>query len=196
MGTKPQTKNVSAIQPGAMRNLVDIAEAILIDLPIAAAKRVLVRTETDELELNQATWKAYDAAVKLADDATSSVYTSSLFGRVAAGAMDFAVRAQRLNVALSGALFANLWPALGLPAATEITAMRNEVEAMRAEVADARAAGAASKTAIPAPLRDPRDNPRFDVETAMMATSGVFQRPIYTEWTLPEGRGIKANVSN
>ncbi len=117
MSTTPQTKDASttlpATMPAAMRSIVDIAEAIMIDLPIAATKRVLART--DERELNEAGWKAYDAIVKVANDATSRVYTNSAFGRVASGAMEFAVRAQRLNAALSSAIFANLWPAIGLP---------------------------------------------------------------------------------
>ncbi|HVA77044.1 MAG TPA: hypothetical protein VNF27_04070 [Candidatus Binataceae bacterium] len=198
MGTKPQTtdaSNADTLSKG-MRSMVDFAEAIMIDLPIAAAKRLLART--DERELNEAGWKAYDAVVQVANNATSRVYSNSAFGRAAAGAMEFAVRVQRLNVALSGAIFANLWPAIGLPAAAEVEAIRQEVSALRSEIADARAIAG---LAVPAELRDRHEHPRFDVETAMMATSGVFQRPMYAGWTMPEAREtgsreVKPNVSN
>jgi hypothetical protein len=193
MATRPQSTNGSQVDTlsKGMRNLVNFAEAIMIDLPIAAAKRILART--DERELNEAGWKAYDAVVQAANNATSRVYTNSTFGRAAAGAMEFAVRAQRLNVALSGALFANLWPAIGLPAAAEVEAMREEITALRSELAAARALDA---VAAPPKLLDRREHPRFDVETAMMATSGVFQRPMYSGWTMPEAREAKTNVSN
>jgi hypothetical protein len=202
MSNRPQTKDASttlpATMPAAMRSIVDIAEAIMIDLPIAATVRVLART--DERALNEAGWKAYDAIVKVANDATSRVYTNSAFGRVAASAMEFALRAQRLNAALSGAIFANLWPAIGLPAATDIAAMREEVSALRLDLAEARVAIAVAATAQPpAEPRMPRDNPRFDVESAMMSTTGVFQRPLYTGLAMPKGREIaemEANVSN
>lgn len=203
MSTTPQTKDAStklpATMPAAMRSIVDIAEAIMIDLPIAATKRVLART--DERELNEAGWKAYDAIVKVANDATSRVYTNSAFGRVASGAMEFAVRAQRLNAALSSAIFANLWPAIGLPTSNDVAAMREEVTALRADLADARAASAARviETTTPVHPREPRDNPRFDVEAAIMSTAGGFQRPLYNGLAMPKGREIaemKANVSN
>ncbi len=198
MSTGPQPKDASttppATMPAAMRSIVDLAEAIMIDLPIAATVRVLVRT--DERELNQAGWKAYDAIVKVANSATSRVYTNSAFGRVAAGAMEFALTAQRLNAALSSAIFANLWPAIGLPTANDVTSMREEVTALRSELAGARVAIAAS---APAELREPRNNPRFDVEAAMLSNSGGFQRPLYNGLAMPKGREaaeMKANVSN
>ncbi len=203
MSTRPQIKDASttlpATMPAAMRSIVDIAEAIMIDLPIAATMRLLART--DERELNEAGWKAYDAIVKVANDATSRVYTNSAFGRVASGAMEFAVRAQRLNAALSNAIFANLWPAIGLPTANDVAAMREEVTALRADLADARAVSAARviETTTPVHPRELRDNPRFDVEAAIMSTAGRFQRPLYTGMAMPKGREIaemKANVSN
>jgi hypothetical protein len=201
MSTRPQIKDASttlpATMPAAMRSIVDIAEAIMIDLPIAATKRVLART--DERELNEAGWKAYDAIVKVTNNATSRVYTSSTFGRAAAGAMEFAVRAQRLNAALSGAIFANLWPAVGLPTSNDVAAMREEVTALRSDLARARVAIAAAAIEVPAELHAPRDNPRFDVETAMISTAGAFQRPLYTGLAMPQGREaaeMKANVSN
>jgi len=200
MSTRPQIKDASTTQPAtmpaAMRSIVDIAEALMIDLPIAVTKRVLART--DERELNEAGWKAYDTIVKVANDATSRVYTNSIFGRVAGGAMEFAVRAQRLNTALSSAIFANLWPALGLPTAADVASMREEVSAMRAGLADARAAIALAAIE-PVQSRIPRDNPRFDVETAMLSVAGGSQRPLYTGLAMPKGRELaemKGNVSN
>lgn len=200
MSTGPQTKDASTIlpatMPAAMRSIVDIAEAIMIDLPIAATVRVLART--DERELNQAGWKAYDAIVKVANSATSRVYTNSAFGRVAAGAMEFALRAQRLNAALSSAIFANLWPAIGLPTANDVTSMREEVTALRSDLAQARVAIAAAAIE-PAELREPRNNPPFDLEAAMRSNSSGFQRPLYNGLAMPKGRELaemKANVSN
>ena len=201
MGLKPQTKNAPQADalPNAMRTFLDFAEAIMIDLPIAAAKRILART--DERELNEAGWKAYDAIVKVANDATSRVYTNSVFGRLAAGVMEAAVGAQRLNAALSGAIFANLWPAIGLPTADEVTSMREEVAALRGEMTYARGVQNARALDRHPELLLPRENQRFDVETAMMATSGVFQRPMYQGWAMPEAREamaheVKPNVSN
>ncbi|MGH7779375.1 MAG: hypothetical protein ACREQR_06080 [Candidatus Binataceae bacterium] len=195
MKIRPHTIEASTPQtsemPKSMRTLVDFAGAIMIDLPFAAAKRVLART--DERELNEAGWKAYDAIVKVANDATSRVYTNSFFGRAAAGAMEAAVRAQRLNVALSGAIFANLWPAIGLPTAVEVALTRSEIETLRNELAEARVARAVG---APAEVHGPRDSQRLEVETSMIATARGFERPIFAAQPMPEGREVEANVGN
>ncbi len=173
--------------PAGLRSVVDFAEAALIDLPIAATKRMMAAG--NNRELNEAGWKAYDAAISAANAVTDRTYTNSTAGWIAASALDFGVRLQRLNAALSGAIFATLWPALGLPPAGEIEAMRSEIAALRNQVQIATALSRMNPA-----IADARRMPaRIGSEAMMMATSGVFQRPMFAGWMQPEAGEGEAN---
>jgi hypothetical protein len=199
-----EDKNQPAASPpvsALARNLADFAEASLIDLPIAAAKRLARRGS--ELELNEAGWKAYDGLISIVNQATSDLYSSRRFGAFAGRSTELGLRVQRLNQALAGAFFATLWPALGLPSAQEVEALREDVRGLRGEV---RAAAAARfEAAEPVAVREePRDGAdalaaqsagRFDVNRAM-STTGIFRAPMFMGWPVPESKEARPSVRN
>jgi len=71
--------------------------------------------------------------VRLANEATNELYSNRLFGDLTGRAMEGALRLQRVGDALASAFFGNLWPAVGLPTASEIRSLRDEVMALRDE---------------------------------------------------------------
>jgi hypothetical protein len=111
--------------------LAKFARATWFDLPLAAAERML--GAGDEKNLTEAGWKAYDAWVRLANEATNELYTNRLFGDLAGRTMESALKAQQVGDALASAFFRSLWPAVGLPTASEIQTLRDDVLALREE---------------------------------------------------------------
>jgi hypothetical protein len=170
--------------PTFVENLFSLAEAAIVDLPIAAAKRLA--GGADERDLHEAGWKAYDAAVAIANDATNRVFTTPAIANLTSRSLEAAVRWQRLNNALSGAFFAALWPSLGLPTATEVQAardelvdLRGEIQAMRIESEQRAATRREFKPSVSMP------SARLDLERAM-STTGIFQQPMYSDWSAQE----------
>ncbi len=170
--------------PTFVENLFNLAEAAIVDLPIAAVKRLA--GSSDERDLHEAGWKAYDAAVAIANDATNRVFTTPAIAGLTSRSLEAAVRWQRLNNALSGAFFAALWPSLGLPTATEVQAardelseVRGEIQAMRIESEQRAATRREFKPAVSMP------SARLDMERAM-STTGIFQQPMYSDWSSHE----------
>jgi hypothetical protein len=78
----------------------NLAEAILIDLPLFAIGRLFDRTFNDELR--QAGWKAYDASVAISTELTNRAYGSRRVGRVSARTLDASLKVRRLADAASG----------------------------------------------------------------------------------------------
>jgi hypothetical protein len=125
-------------------DVVKLFEAAWIDLPVAAAKRLL---EKDEGAVREAGWKAYDAWVRLANDAANQVYGNPAFGTVAGRGIEAVLRVQRVGEAVASAIFGNLWPAIGLPTASELQALRDDVTALREELRAARIEASEEQTA-------------------------------------------------
>lgn len=110
----------------------NLAEATLIDLPLLAMGRVFDRTFRDELR--KARWKAYDAGVAVTTELTNRLYTSRRVGRVSSRVLDTSLKVQRLADAASGAFFAALWPMVGLPTASEMRRLTDQVESLREQL--------------------------------------------------------------
>src|SRR5260370_16603756 len=101
-------------------------------------------------QLHELGWKAYDTVVGVANNATNRVFTSPTIGNVLGGAIDIMLRYQRFNAAVAGAFFTALWPAVGLPSATEVESIRSDVRPMREE--------------LPAAVADPDSTAAFPTE--------------------------------
>ncbi len=116
-----------------------LGEAI-IEMPFVAARRVFAQDgETSgEQDLQQAGWKAYDAWVQLLNESANGLYNSPAVGSAVGRSMEASLKWQRLGSAMTGAVFAALWPAVGLPSAAELTELRAEVGALRDDLAEAR----------------------------------------------------------
>jgi hypothetical protein len=115
--------------------LANLVQAFWLELPIAAVNRALGLG--DKEALSKAGWKAYDAAISLANEATNRVYENRTIGALTGGAMEAALRAGLLANSLTSAFFRNLWPAIDLPTASEIGALRAEIAALHTELVDA-----------------------------------------------------------
>jgi hypothetical protein len=143
-----------------------LSEAML-EIPFVAAKTMVAqdRNQSGERDLRQAGWKAYDAWVKLVDESANGLYGSPEVGVSVGRSMDASLKWQRLGSAMTGAFFAALWPAVGLPSAAELTELRAEVGALRDDLA---VAGLEAEEVRAAEVELPAGEPRVgDRLTAM-----------------------------
>jgi hypothetical protein len=112
----------------------------LVEMPFVAARSMFAqdRERGGEQELQQAGWKAYDAWVQVLNESANGLYASPEVGDSVGRSMEASLKWQRLSSAMTGAFFAALWPAVGLPSAAELTELRAEVGALRDDLAEAR----------------------------------------------------------
>jgi hypothetical protein len=120
--------------------ILKLAQCLMPEPPTAKVKRMVAGIVADkgiDRQLHEMGWKAYDTVIGAANNVTNRAFTSPAVGQVLGGAIDIMLRWQRLNAAVAGAFFSALWPAVGLPSATELEAVRRDVRAMREELRDA-----------------------------------------------------------
>jgi hypothetical protein len=119
--------------------MLKLAQTLMPEPPTAKVKRMVAGIAESRIDrqLHELGWKAYDTVVGAANNATNRMLTSPTVGNVLGSAIDLMLRYQRFNAAVAGAFFAALWPAVGLPSATEVEAIRGEVRSMREELRDA-----------------------------------------------------------
>jgi hypothetical protein len=122
----------------------------MVEMPFVAARSMFAqdrdsqkrnsqdRERSGEQDLQQAGWKAYDAWVQLLNESANGLYNSPAVGSSVGRSMEASLKWQRLGSAMTGAFFAALWPAVGLPSAAELTELRAEVGALRDDLAEAR----------------------------------------------------------
>jgi hypothetical protein len=119
--------------------ILKLAQCLMPEPPTSKVKRMVADIANNGIDrqLHELGWKAYDTVIGAANSATNSVFTSPTVGNVIGGAIDIMLRYQRFNVAVAGAFFTALWPAVGLPSATEVESIRRDVRVMREELRDA-----------------------------------------------------------
>lgn len=119
--------------------VLKLAQCLMPEPPTDKVKRMVagIADKGVDRQLHEIGWKAYDTVLDAANNASNRVFTNPAVGRVLSGAIDMVLRWQRLNDAVAGAFFAALWPAVGLPSATEVEGLRRDVRAMREELRDA-----------------------------------------------------------
>lgn len=119
--------------------ILKLAQTLMPEPPTAKVKRMVagIADKGIDRQLHEIGWKAYDTVVGAAHAANGRVLMSPAVGQVLGGAIDIALRWQRFNAAVAGAFFATFWPAVGLPTAGEVEALRTDVRAMREELRDA-----------------------------------------------------------
>jgi hypothetical protein len=123
---------MSIKQSAMTEDIGKLFEATWVDLPAAAVKRLFA--SDGEGAVREAGWKAYDAWVRLANDASNRLYANPTFGGVVGRGIQTGLQVTRVVDAVASAIFGNLWPAIGLPTATDVQALRAELKAVREEL--------------------------------------------------------------
>jgi hypothetical protein len=123
---------MSVKQSAMTEDIGKLFEAAWVDLPAAAVKRLF--TSDGEGAVREAGWKAYDAWVRLANDASNRMYANPTFGAVTGRGIQAGLQVTRVVDAVASAIFGNLWPAIGLPTAIEVQRLSTELKAMREEL--------------------------------------------------------------
>ena len=123
---------MSTKQSEVAEDLGKLFEAACVELPMAAAKRMF--GNKDDNAVRDAGWKAYDSWVRLANDASNRIYANPTFGTLAGRGIQTGLQVTRVVDAVASAIFGNLWPAIGLPTALELQALRSDVKALREEL--------------------------------------------------------------
>jgi len=120
-------------QSQMVNDIVTFFEAALIELPSAAARRLLT-DEKDDRGLYAAGWKAYDAFVRIANESANQLYANPAFGEVTARGIEAALQARHATDSMASALFREVLPVIGLPAAKDIEGLNRSIAALRGEV--------------------------------------------------------------
>jgi hypothetical protein len=127
---------MSIVQSDMTEDFGKLFAAAWLELPAAAVKRLF--SSDDEGAVREVGWKAYDAWVRLANDASNRMYANPTFGTIAGRGIQAGLQVTRVVDAVASAIFGNLWPAIGLPTATDMQALRADVKALREELRVAR----------------------------------------------------------
>jgi hypothetical protein len=109
-----------------------LTRSVFVDLPLAGIQwqwRVGKKKAVTETA-----WKGYDAGVRLATAAIDNLYRLPLTADVLNRAAPVLLRWQRINNAVTGAVFTGLWQAVGLPTTAETRALREAVARLAADV--------------------------------------------------------------
>ena len=114
------------------KDLLTLYKALLIELPVAGTKASLGVAKDNEVE--ETAWKAYEAWIRLVNRSTDALYQNPFFGDALGRTLPGLLRMQRLAGSVSGAVFAALRSAAGLPGASEVQAVRTELHDLRLEL--------------------------------------------------------------
>src|ERR1700751_4280856 len=109
--------------------ILKLAQCLMPEPPTTKVKRMVanIADKGIDRQLHELGWKAYDTVVGAANNATNRAFTSPAVGNLLGGAIDIMLRYQRFNMAVAGAFFSALWPAVGLPSASEVESLRSDV---------------------------------------------------------------------
>lgn len=113
-----------------------LAQCLMPEPPSAKLKGAIAGNLIDR-RLHEIAWRVYDAVVDAANGVTDLLFGSPAAGDRLGGAVEIVLRLQQLNAAVAGVLFGALWPAVGLPTASDVDAIGREVRSMREELREA-----------------------------------------------------------
>src|ERR1700722_12334438 len=81
-----------------------------------------------------AAWEAYDSWLLWANTVANQLYANRTLGEISVSMFEAASRIQGLGDAIVGAIYGNLWPALGLSTAGQLSAVRDDIASVRDEI--------------------------------------------------------------
>lgn len=196
--------------------ILKLAQCLMPEPPTAKVKQLVagIADKGIDRQLHEIGWKAYDTVVGAANNATNRLFTSSTVGQVLGGVIDVTLRWQRFNAAVAGAFFAALWPAVGLPSATEVESIRSDVRSMRDEIRDAiaeRDSQAEFASELHIAVRESIVNQQADEKSAARETNGhtlvdpaaipakktsVYQFSVWSGWPGADPMELGEDVGN
>ncbi|MGH7925435.1 MAG: hypothetical protein ACREQH_12685 [Candidatus Binatus sp.] len=183
--------------------MLKLAQTLMPEPPTAKVKRMVAAVTDKGIDrwLHELGWKAYDTVIGAANNATNRAFTSPAVGQVLGGAIDIMLRWQRLNAAVAGAFFSALWPAVGLPSATEVEGLRSDLRAMREELRDAVAERDSKEdfaSELHLAVRESIVNRQADTSAtpATEKESRVYQFSVWSGWPGADPMELGEDVGN
>jgi hypothetical protein len=116
------------------QDLLTIYQSLFFDLPTAGLRWSFGNGE--EKDAAQAAWKAYDAGVRLATTAVDTLYRTAFFSNTVSAAVNQTLRWGQVGNAISGVFLGSLWRTLGLPTATEVQSLAEQIRTLETRVGD------------------------------------------------------------
>lgn len=195
--TEEATRNIQSSGDASFSDeILKLAQCLMPVPPTAKIKRI-INSSAVEAKLGEVAWKAYDSVVGLATQTTNKVLNSPRVGQMLGTSVDLMLRWQRLNSAVAGAMFAAVWPAVGLPTGSEVAAVRADIRGLREEL---RAALAEAETnedygrELHEAVRDSIGNEQNLAE--QLRKSEARQISVWSGWAGGERMEISEDVGN
>ena len=180
--------------------VLKLAQCLMPVAPTAKVKHVAINAKQDaplmkqDAPLNEVAWKTYDSVVGLAKQTTDGMFSNATVGQLLGGTIDLILRWQRFNTAIAGAFFGAFWPAIGLPTAPEVAAMRADIRGLREML---RAGVLEESNEYARELHRAAHLSLVDGTDGHHARKpGTRQVAIFTGWTGAEHRGATSDVGN
>jgi hypothetical protein len=151
-------------------------------------------TSLAEIPLHEVAWKTYDSIVGFAKQTTDGMFSNASVGQLLGGTIDLMLRWQRFNTAVAGAFFGAFWPAIGLPTAPEVAAMRADIRGLREML---RAGVLEETNGYSRELHQAARLSIIDGTDGYQASKpNTRQVAIFTGWTGAEHREVSGDVGN
>jgi hypothetical protein len=109
-----------------------LARSVFVDLPLTGIQWQWGFGKKEAV--TETAWKGYDAGVRLATAAIDNLYRLPLTAEVLTRVAPALLRWQRINNAVTGAVFTGLWQTVGLPTTAETRVLREAVARLAADV--------------------------------------------------------------
>ena len=103
-------------------------KSFFFDLPVASLRWGL--GVGGEKDATIAAWKGYDASVRMATAAIDALYRNPLFSDIFGRTLSSLLRWQQIGNAMSGAVFTSLWATIGIPTATELQGLSEQLRSL------------------------------------------------------------------
>jgi hypothetical protein len=111
-------------------------EALIFEFPTAFV--IDLSGDAEMKNLRQAVWTLYDSWICVANEVNNALYAHASFGRLSGDVFETAQHMQYAATAISSAILANVWPALGLPTAQQVQRLREDLRTLQMDLQAAR----------------------------------------------------------
>jgi hypothetical protein len=124
--------NVKTTQRSIVSEVTRFYETLIFELPTAFV--IDLSGEAEMRNLQQAAWTSYDSWIYVPNDAANALYADASFARLSGGIFESPLLIQYAGTTISSAIFANPWPALGLPTAQQVQRLREDLHTLQTDL--------------------------------------------------------------